>query len=601
MSTVSSIYELIQKDNSINTFNNNKELFLQFYYHDIDLIYGEPNVIDIFKYILSLNLNDENEEFPYINSKIFESFNKYEQMVTQKVYSGANFDDSYIEKIYKLIEDYYYMNKHKDKATLYKLYDENLLIRDVTGTMMVLLNSSFFNISNDNIKRMMEMIKNNKYLENIINSEKSVNGLLDKEYIYDYTSRFLFNSFFLNNDNIENDKLLIALKEGKIKDFEVFKRILTNTNINFIQMAFNNDLSLIINVIENNFEDELDRTKFCSTIINKLINNKDYEILANFIMNDERHNKYITEPQRKSILLLYPFSTGKDLKEEEVNYYLDNNLADTVFLNNLKEELKHNDWSEKTRKRVEAETKDIPFYSLNKNVALKTFEVLFKKESGVNYPIMIAAIKRLIKDEVKDENTKVFITYKNKYNEGTAYPEENTIVLNVRGIAELLKAKKIDSHPEVLSILDTAFHESRHIIQFRKNDSEDMEEELYNQYKEDILASLNMEYYDKNYYGVSYERDARICGAEGVVELLSKNYPYMSQSIEYYTNKVQKEISKEETIEKKIFELSDKISVDTALEKIISINPTLIEQYPFLKREYDLNGNKIKNKNNKSL
>ena len=67
MNNVDEIYELIQKDNSVNTFVNNEELFRTFYYHHMDLIYHSPKVLEIFKYILSLNLNDENEVFPFIS------------------------------------------------------------------------------------------------------------------------------------------------------------------------------------------------------------------------------------------------------------------------------------------------------------------------------------------------------------------------------------------------------------------------------------------------------------------------------------------------------------------------------------------------------
>ena len=597
MSTVSNIYNLIKNDNSMNTFNNNQELFLDFYYHNLDLIYGEPNVIDIFKYILSLNIEEENEEFPYINSKIFEAFNKYEQFVTQKVYGGFRFDDVYIEKIFKLIDDYNFMSQYKNQGTLNKLYDEYLFIRDITGSMMVLLNSSFFNLSNENIKKMENSIRNNKYLEKIIEKGQSGEKLLDKEYIYDYTSRFLFNSFFLNDENIENDQLLIALKNGKITDKETFKRILLNTDINFIQIAFDNDLTAIINVIENIIKDELDRNNLCNTVINKLIDEKYYDVLINFIMNDKRSENYISEEKKKMILYLFPFSTGNDLTEEEVNYYLDNNLTDIVFLNNLKEELGHNNWSEKTRKKVEEITEKIEFYDFDTNAALKVFESLFTNKEKVSYSMLIAAIKRIIKDYVKDENIKVFFTYKNKHNLGTAYPEENTIVLRVNSAVELIKAKNIDFYPETLSILETVFHESRHIVQFRENGLEDADEELYKQYKEEILRNINIEYYDKNYFGVSYERDARIHGAEGVVEFLKANFPYMSKSIEYYTIKAQKEKTDEEIIKKDLFELSDKISVDDALEKIVSINPSIVKEYTLLKREYDQNGHRIDHKN----
>ena len=86
MDNIKQIYELIKKDNSIKTLENNEELFEEFYYHNMQIEYYGIKVIEIYKYLLSLNLDDENEKYPYINSKIIEDFNNYEQRVTEKVY-----------------------------------------------------------------------------------------------------------------------------------------------------------------------------------------------------------------------------------------------------------------------------------------------------------------------------------------------------------------------------------------------------------------------------------------------------------------------------------------------------------------------------------
>ena len=58
------------------------------------ILYSEPNFIlcikifswiciEIYKYVLSLNLADDNEDYPYINSKIIDDFNKYINYITQ--------------------------------------------------------------------------------------------------------------------------------------------------------------------------------------------------------------------------------------------------------------------------------------------------------------------------------------------------------------------------------------------------------------------------------------------------------------------------------------------------------------------------------------
>ena len=91
MNTVEKLYELIKKDNSINTLKNNKDLFLDFVYHYMSIQYNGLKVIDIYKYILSLNLADDNEFLPYINSKIMDDFNNYEHHY-ENVYSSLEFN-----------------------------------------------------------------------------------------------------------------------------------------------------------------------------------------------------------------------------------------------------------------------------------------------------------------------------------------------------------------------------------------------------------------------------------------------------------------------------------------------------------------------------
>ena len=61
--------------------------------------------------------------------------------------------------------------------------------------------------------------------------------------------------------------------------------------------------------------------------------------------------------------------------------------------------------------------------------------------------------------------------------------------------------------------------------------------------------------------------------------------------IKYYEAIVKKE--EERIIHKKsVLELADDVTVDEALEKIIAVNPKLLEKYPGLQREYEQDGTK---------
>ena len=168
---------------------------------------------------------------------------------------------------------------------------------------------------------------------------------------------------------------------------------------------------------------------------------------------------------------------------------------------------------------------------------------------------------------------------------------DDCIKLNFSFIKEMLECSNLEENPEVMHIIDTLFHEARHVIQFRSMEKDNMDEEIYEQYKEDIIRNILTGYYKKNYIGVTFEKDARVEGAKQLVELLKKYFPYMEKCIEYYDKLMNDEL-KEEVTDKKTFELSKKKSMDEIMEKLISINPDIMEEYKQLGLEYNKDGTK---------
>ena len=123
-----------------------------------------------------------------------------------------------------------------------------------------------------------------------------------------------------------------------------------------------------------------------------------------------------------------------------------------------------------------------------------------------------------------------------------------------------------------------------------------MSPEIYEQYKEGVLKSLNVDYYNQNYEETLSEIDARLTGAKMLVDFLKTYYPNMINCIKYYEAIVKKE--EQRIIHKKsVLELSEDVTIDEALEKIIAVNPKLLEKYPGLQREYELDGTKKENVN----
>lgn len=594
METIDILDKLIAYDSSPLTLENNQKLFSKFFLHDMSIRYGGKKVINIYNYLLSLN---KPEALHYVYLQIFNDFNYYEQYVTQSIYMNVTkANDLYVDTLEELIEYHNLLKSYASKYDISNLINENQFVRDYTGTMMILLNKGFFKISSENIKKMINYIKDNSYLQNaLINGYKDFK-FLDQEYIIDYVKRFLINADLIAD--LDNDYLLMTMKGGWIKDKNLFLKILDKININFLDLILDNGVSSFVDILELTFPNINDRIEIFQKFYQKFKEAKEYSYLLTFIVGDKRSKDYVSDEEEKLILnkncLYYPMYTV----DEDIEYFLSTN-PQGLLLANLKENLKRNDWSKETNQKVREQTKKTSDLCLHSETVIPLFNLLFKHRTGkLTFIHLFAALKRMIIEYLHDDSVIVYLTrLEGEY--GASSPEDGIIKINVSNVKKMFECNNYEENPEAIHILDTVFHEARHIMQYRLMQKKDMSPEIYEQYKEEVLKSLNVDYYNKNYKETLSEIDARFTGAKMVVDFLKEYYPYMINCIKYYDAIVKKE--EERIIHKKnVLELADDVTVDEALEKIIAVNPKLLEKYPGLQREYELDGTK-KEKTNHHL
>lgn len=586
METIDILDKLIKSDNSPLTFQNNKELFSEFFLHDMSIRYGGKKVMNIYNYLLSLNLP---EDLHYVYLNIFNDFNYYEQYVTQSIYMNVTkANDLYVDTLEELIEYYNLLKSYASKYNISNLINENQFVRDYTGTMMILLNKGFFKISSENIKKMINYIKDNSYLQNALINGYNDFKFLDKEYIIDYVKRFLINADLIAD--LDNDYLLMTMKRGWIKDKNLFLKILDKININFLDLILDNGASSFVDILELTFPNINDRIEIFQKFYQKFKEAKEYSYLLTFIVGDKRSKDYVSDEEEKLILnkncLYYPMYTV----DEDIEYFLSTN-PQGLLLANLKENLKKNDWSKEINQKVEKQTQKVSDLCLSPSLVIPLFDLVFKNRTGkLTFIHLFAALKRMIIEYLHDDSVIVYLTHL-EGEWGVSAPEDGIIKINVSDVKKMFECNNYEENPEAIHILDTIFHEARHIMQHRLMQKEDMSPEIYEQYKEEVLKSLNVNYYNYNYEETLSEIDARLTGAKMVVDFLRTYYPNMINCIKYYEAIVKKE--EQRIIHKKsVLELADDVTVDEALEKIIDVNPKLLEKYPGLQREYEQDGTK---------
>lgn len=585
MNIVDKIYNLILEDGSAETFNKNPELFQEFYYHHMSIQYNGEKVISIYKYLLSLNIDEEHETMPFINSKIFEDFNRYEKTVTQSVYlKDTKIDDDYVDKLFHLLSTYLEFEKYKDQASLDKLIDYNRFERDCTGSMIVMLNSSFFDLSDGHIKAMSRIIKRNHYLSSMLEEGKINNHLLDKDYLFQYVSRYLFNVEFLCDGDLSEDTLVKGIINGKIKDKNTLLKIFKYANSNHIVDIFDGNMSLFTDVLEKSLEEDFDRKEVFEFVSSKLLDKNKHRMLFDYILSDERNEEYISSENKERIINGFINDYPEDITDKEVDYLLEHEISPMILLN-LKESLKKNDWDQETKNKVTSLTNDIEVYDYDFETSISVFEKLFYESEEVNEYMVIGALKGIVKQYLGVDDINFFF-FQDDNVLGCTGGDDNTISLNYNNLIKLVEAKEHDMNPDVLGIIQTVFHEARHIQQFSSG-KDHLDDSLFLFYEEDVLRQIVSNYYDKNYIGISFERDARIVGAETTVAFLRKYFPNMNNSIDFYEQIATKEKNSiiEEGMDqerKSIFELSKNHTVDEMISKFISLNPFIAEDYPLL-------------------
>ena len=586
MNVVDEIYLLIKNDKSRHTLDNNIDYFQKFYYSSMS-INNDYRVIEIFKYLLSLDLTDDFEPMPYLISKIFKSFNDYEMMLTQYCYlKDANLNSEYVKSLFSLINDYYFFIKYAENGTLTQLIDELNFTRDYTGSFMVTLNASFFGLPVSMIQQMFLLIKNNIYLQDIIKKGTMNKKMLDLEYIHDYLNRFLFTAEFMNKENINNDELMISLKDGKITDYETLLKITKKCPIEYLLNDEKQGISSFLDIVNKVLKDPYERQIVFNTFLGKLGMIEDNRYLLNFIMNDERAKSYIEKNDYDEIIYMAANYDLNNLDSKTCMFLLDKTFSITLLIN-LKEKLKQNIFTEEEQKRIQKETNWINDYNYSFTKSIEILDKVFKDDKkDIDYMMVFGALKSLAKTFMGEEMY-VYLTEDNNIY-GRAYQESKSIVLNVYNIKDLLEKNNLNEQPEVLHIITTLYHECRHLKQKTMMTS-NFDENVYEMYKEEILMNSLEGYYTNNYRGTYCEKDARITGNEELINLLEIYFPYMQNAIFYYKKQNEKEYN-EIITNKKTFELSMPVRVDDAIEKLVQVNPELLNTYPWLKHEYNING-----------
>lgn len=150
------------------------------------------------------------------------------------------------------------------------------------------------------------------------------------------------------------------------------------------------------------------------------------------------------------------------------------------------------------------------------------------------------------------------------------------------------------SYESPFRALETLFHEMRHVTQFANEDNTCTYRD-YLMFKDRVLSNLNLDYYLANYDSIGIEIDAYTKGCVLAYRYLQELDPSLADRLRHdiYSNIVEyRSTWHQEYYQKRVAKDDDLKSIDTIFDEVISMHPDLVDVYPILQIEYNLDGKK---------
>lgn len=630
-------YKLMKSSPSPDTsFKENLPLWKQFFNSRHAII--SQHILDnrLFEIIKFLLEQEKGEIFDYFPSDLLDCLIFYQNQLYSSIKRKNLNSDEEISLLFKNINNYeeicnfletnpnIFNQDNFTKNSIYK-YQRTPLITNTLISLIVTVNENFFELSPEVVK------KTTKYIEKkliTISPNEKVKDLLYEEMFYQYITKIIPIKEFSGQD-LKEDNIINAIFDCQIPNIKVIKKLLDTLEPENIMEICNNDIFRIIEFL-NNLEsmNKVQKQVIMNQIGTTLLTPEYFTDLVPLITNNCQNEywvRYLTKDKFENII---NYTLGYDtqhLSFETINYLLDKEYINELFLSNLIETLKspknhfsENNYltlstkvAEKLRKynllkNSNQPNNDINIFSYEQSLDFKTAimlmdEYLSKKQKLTSKQVQ-AIIKSIIKNFAKTleiEDMEVYFVKHQQYDGCYINDSKNSLSSQCININIDLLDKFLNNTTaliEKLHVLIVSLHEIRHAQKKKEkqNQSQIKDIETYEMLKEEVLNQYNPKYYKANYKYYQEEIDARIES----YNMLAKFFEtYLPQHLNHLQGSIRimllvEKKAKEDRLKKNQINIMDKKEVDfyLAFDTILKHNPDILKKLSIFRLEYNENG-----------
>lgn len=645
---IDELYSLItNSDNKHQTFIENLELWQKFYNDRYIIIKNNilnPKLFTIIKFLLE---QEHGEVFEYFHSELIKEVAHSQGFITFNIKNSNAENSSEIDELFNNL------NYHDDLCNFLatqqisdpfgdiKKYSSQSLQLETADSLISVIYKLFLFLEPEIVKKSLNFIT-----KTIITTENK-RDITAKEAIYQYLNKIIPIKNFIG-ENISEDELVKQITAYQIQDINILTRFFDDLSIEVILKIFKNDLSKIIDFLNNvNYINNISKQTLVTNLLNRILKTEDYNPeLLSLIMKEEKpefltedlfrylYNKIIISSLNNPIfdfdsnmikyLLTAEYKPAAVEDKKELDNYStarQNFIAECRSLINNKQYLQSNENFDieginkllqtielpinseedltitKTDTLINKEQKASKRSSLGLDIdsatAIELFNAYFEDEVELNQfsaQAIIRSIANEMLNQLEIESNGVYYYTANQTN-GFFNPTKSFIALNNKLIDKFLD----DETPlyQRLQIMITMFHEITHAIcdQARKNNIWNIE--VYEMEKEWLTGEYDKDFYEENYEYFKEEIEARINGINCFTKFIETFSPHLLDEIQ---NKIIEELEDEKNFKADqanniMFFLKDIVEeFNIGFDTLIRYNPSILEKQPIFNLEYYPNG-----------
>lgn len=600
---ITNLYNLIiNSQNEEKTFDDNIELWQDFYRNRVIII--QKNITDkrLYTIIKFLLKNEQNKIFIYFQSNLLDTLLDEEEMVSFNLRNNRINDNNPIETLWTNLE------KHEDIVSFLdtipktddpitnnsiNLYKRSNIKQDVTEALIMVMHKDFFSMPPQLVHKICEFV--DKEMQSLTKKQGKTT-LLDINFIFQYIERFLPIKRYIGKD-INDSNIIKDILNGNIQDKKIISKFLNTLKDKEFLNVFDYNIINFINFLDKQTNiDEVYKQSIMHQITDRFFNEEYFNIFFPAYI-ENINNKYLNNCiDKKKFLQLITYANSNSpvfLSFETINYLLDNNYTTSLFISNLNELVISNKsflTDEETitiKDKIKDKITQKQEYTFDQ--AINMIDSYLKEEIELTAEQMNLIIKSIIKTVNKNlglEEINVFFVKNNGYN-GLFYQNDEAqgIDINIKLIQSFLK--KNISLSDRIQVFITLLHEIRHHEQYQKKS---YEIDSYKMQKENYLEKYDPNYYSFNYKIVNEEMDARVGSYDMVAKFLET---YLPNHLDKVQNSIISKLNHELKIKKEQNEKNEiqvikknNINFNQAFDLLIRYNPEIIKNNPIFNLEY---------------